>query len=227
MMRTVCAVVLLSAVSALAEMVLMPYAVVPKETIQLFNGKDLEGWTSAVDLVDPVGIYDPRAFNVWRAADGEIRCTGEPFGYLMTQNVYANYVLKLEYRWIDKPVNSGIFIHKRGADDSFLPKCVEVQLQHGRLGDLLLLSKATSKDHPVNEKHVKTTRPETMPNVEKPAGEWNSVEVTVRGNTITVAANGIQLNTLEGVFVSAGHICLQSEGGTIAFRNITLSPLPN
>ena len=60
---------------------------------------------------------------------------------------------------------------------------------------------------------------------EKPAGEWNKYEITAQGGTITVKVNGKLLNEATGCDVRAGQIGLQSEGGVIHFRNITLVPL--
>ena len=65
---------------------------------ELFNGKDLSGWTSVADN-DATGGYvalEP----TWAVVNGAIRTTGTPFGYLRTKNAdFADFKLKLEYRW--------------------------------------------------------------------------------------------------------------------------------
>ena len=58
---------------------------------------------------------------------------------------------------------------------------------------------------------------------EKPVGEWNTLEVTCRDNSITVLVNGLLQNEATGVTLSKGYICLQSEGKDIEFRNISLT----
>jgi hypothetical protein len=52
------------------------------------------------------------------------------------------------------------------------------------------------------------------------------VDVTVKGNTVTVTVNGVLQNKGTDAYADAGQICLQSEGGAIEFRNITIEPLP-
>ena len=60
---------------------------------------------------------------------------------------------------------------------------------------------------------------------EKAPGEWNRYEITVVGDTITVILNGRKVNEATGCDVRAGKIGLQSEGGVIHFRTVTLTPL--
>ncbi len=60
---------------------------------------------------------------------------------------------------------------------------------------------------------------------EKPAGEWNTMEVICKSDTIEVIVNGVLQNKGTGVSMSKGHICLQSEGKDIEFRNVFLTKL--
>src|SRR5207244_10333016 len=62
--------------------------------IKLFNGKDLSGWTI---FLDPKKKADPK--DVWSVKDGVIVCQGMPFGYILTDKEYDDYVLKVEWRW--------------------------------------------------------------------------------------------------------------------------------
>jgi hypothetical protein len=66
--------------------------VVPHDVIQLFNGKDLSGWTTwLVDTKrqDPRGVYSVR--------DGMLRISGDGFGYLSTDKSYQHYRLAAVY----------------------------------------------------------------------------------------------------------------------------------
>lgn len=61
--------------------------------------------------------------------------------------------------------------------------------------------------------------------VEKPAGEWNTMEVVCDGDTITNILNGKVVNAGEKSTVTKGKITFQSEYAGIAFRRIEILPL--
>ena len=202
-----------------AEMSVKVEPVRPTQKVQLFNGKDFAGWTKVI-----TAETNSSPDVTWTVADGVIRCTGKPFGYLMTQQSYADFKLHVEYRWYGKAeqMNSGIFVLKTGPDTFFLPKAIETQLKKGSAGDFVLLSQATLNglDNPKNKSVKKQAE-----SSEKPDGEWNSVDIVVKGNTLASSVNGILQNTGKDAYTDAGQICLQSEGGPIEFRAITLEPL--
>ena len=191
----------------------------PTQTISLFNGKDFTGWTKYI-TAEPGS--DPDV--TWTITNGVIRCTGKPFGYLMTQQSYADFKLHVEYRWYGtaEQMNSGIFVFKTGPDTFLLPKAIETQLKKGSAGDYVLLSTATLNGlkNPKNRSIKKQAD-----SSEKPDGEWNSVDIVVRGSTIASSINGVPQNSGRDAYTDAGQICLQSEGGPIEFRAVTLEPL--
>jgi len=202
-----------------AEMIVKHEPVRPTSKIALFNGKDLSGWSKVINQEE--GACPDKT---WSVKNNVISCTGTPFGYLMTQQSYADYKLHVEYRWSSKTEqqNSGIFVHKTGADNYFLPKAIETQLKEGNAGDFVLLSAATLNgvENETNKRLERTGQPS-----EKSFGEWNSVMIEVKGNTIKSYINGVLQNVGVDVYTDAGSICLQSEGGPIEFRNITIEPL--
>jgi hypothetical protein len=61
--------------------------------------------------------------------------------------------------------------------------------------------------------------------VEKPAGEWNRMEVICDRGTITNIVNGYLVNVGTNSSVTRGKIMLQSEGAEIHFRRIEVRPL--
>lgn len=61
--------------------------------------------------------------------------------------------------------------------------------------------------------------------IEKPIGEWNTMECIAEGNKVTVMLNGILVNQAFDVVPSRGRIQLQSEGAEIFFRKVELQPL--
>ncbi len=201
-----------------AEMNVTTVPVRPDRKMSLFNGKDLSGWVKVVNA-------EPGADAVWTAGDGVIRCTGKPFGYLMTQQSFADFKLHVEYRWAGESaqLNSGIFVLKTGPDTFFLPKAIETQLKKDDAGDFVLLSQTTMNglENPKNLRIEKKAA-----SSEKPLGEWNSVDIVVKGNSVESTVNGVLQNKGTDAYTDAGNICLQSEGGPIEFRNITIEPLP-
>jgi hypothetical protein len=195
--------------------------------VELFNGRNLEGWQHV--LADPAISRDA----VWSVRDGMIVCRGEPLGMLYTTAAFTNFRLIVEYRWAPggKPGNSGILTRINGPTRA-LPRCTEVQLQHGNAGDVLGLHGMTVTAGQPRSFAVKAHKiagdiagVKKLADAEKPAGEWNRVEVLAQGGHYTVWVNGQQINEATGVEVSTGPIGLQSEGGEIHFRRVTLTPL--
>ena len=70
-----------------------------------------------------------------------------------------------------------------------------------------------------------TKAPRKSADVEKPFGEWNVLEVEVRGDTLVNRVNGVELNRLTGIVVEKGAIALRAEGGTVQFRNVWVEEL--
>jgi hypothetical protein len=107
-----------------------------QKTVRLFNGKDLTGWT--YHLADP----NAKMADVWSVADGVLRCTGKPAGYLITEKKdFRDYRLTLQWRWsADRGGNNGVLVHcsTPGALGVWC-KSIEVQLAHGNAGDFCII----------------------------------------------------------------------------------------
>lgn len=185
------------------------------ENIQLFNGKDLKGWV--FQLKDPT--IDPS--KVFTIQNGVIHIKGDPFGYMRTKKTYSDYNLHVEYRYPSEATNSGVFIHAQKPDTIWL-RCIECQLQAGNAGDFVLMNGADMNER--TDKSKRVVKKMTASN-EKPAGEWNALEIKCLGNTIEVSVNGTLQNKGTGLNISQGSICLQSEGKDIEFRNVLLTKL--
>lgn len=194
-----------------------PKISVNAQVVTLFNGKDLSNWE--FKLKDPK--VQPN--EVFKAQNGVIRIKGDPFGYMRTRDSYSEYKLHVEWRWPEEATNSGVFVHAQLPDSIWL-KCIECQLKAGSAGDFVCMNGSD-----MNERTDKTNRSvkKIGPSSEKPAGEWNTMEVNCMGNTIEVFVNGELKNKATGVNISAGHICLQSEGKIVEFRNIWLQKEKN
>lgn len=193
-------------------------------TIQLFNGRNLDGLH--VYLEDATA--DPA--KTWMVKDGGIlHTTGTPRGYIRTQIAYADYKLHVEWRWTNGPGNSGALLHIVNRDEIW-PKGIEANMMAGSAGNLSLFWDARSKDEfvtraPGRYGTGRLERPTGL-SVEKPPGEWNSFDIVAAGDTLTVSVNGVEVNRLTGVMPSGGMIGLQAEGAATDFRNVTLTLLP-
>jgi hypothetical protein len=188
--------------------------------VSLFNGKDLSGWTA--ELSEP-GV---KMEDVWRVADGVLNCKGQPRGYLRSQAEYENYVLTLEWRWPgDKGGNSGVLVHASTPKAlGVWPKSIEVQLHATNAGDFWVIGTELDVENEAARKkdrrHLNLTD-----GSEKPIGEWNKMEITCKGDQITVKVNDQLVNHATNCNVTKGAICLQSEGTEVQFRNVNLQPL--
>jgi hypothetical protein len=183
--------------------------------IQLFNGKDLSNWVFKLkdSSVDPAKVFTVN--------NGVIHITGNPFGYMRTKASYSDYKLHVEWRWPSEATNSGVFVNAQPPDSIWL-KCVECQLKAGNAGDFVCMNGAdmaerTDKSKPFVSKLAASS--------EKPAGDWNTMEVICKSNTIEVLVNGTLQNKGTNVSVTSGSICLQSEGKDVEFRNVYLNEL--
>jgi hypothetical protein len=61
--------------------------------------------------------------------------------------------------------------------------------------------------------------------VDKPAGEWNRLEVICDGDSITNIVNGVVVNSATKSSLTRGKILFQSEGAEIHFRKIEVRPI--
>lgn len=113
--------------------------------IELFNGKDLDGWD-----VHLANEGSPEDQNVFTVQDGVIHVSGEKFGGIMTKQEYSNYRLTVEFKWgektwgpkKDKARDSGILIHSFGPQNGFggvWAKSVEANLVEGGVGDFWIV----------------------------------------------------------------------------------------
>jgi len=193
-----------------------------KKKQSLFNGKDLAGWYAYV--ADP-SVDLTKYFYV---KDGVIETVGVPAGYLRTQKEYSNYRLHVEWRYPEKPVNSGIMLHTTGPDKIWVSH-YQANLKHLNVGDFVVHGvgqKATinGKEYVSTEKD-KPAVPKMNPANEKPDGEWNSYDIVCKGNTIEIKVNGLLQNTVANCSLTKGGIALQAEGCKIQFRNLWIEKI--
>lgn len=199
----------------------------------LFNGKDLSGWHVDVPEMDK----DPNAVNPFIARDGLLVSLGTPKGHLITDKVYQNYRLKLQYRFAAKPGNCGVLVHASTprALYKMFPQSIEVQMLHRNAGDFWCICEDITVPNMVARRGAKEKWGVTegkkrrvknlTDNSEKPAGEWNTMMIECLDDAIKVWVNGDLVNHGAECTATKGQIALQAEGSEVEFRNLELNAI--
>ncbi|HZN68980.1 MAG TPA: DUF1080 domain-containing protein [Tepidisphaeraceae bacterium] len=188
--------------------------------VKLFNGKDLTGW-----------VHAEKAGKGYQVQDAVLFCTENDGGKLFTEKEYADFVFRFEFK-LEPNGNNGIGIRSPMKGD---PAYVAMEIQvlddygpeykeklrpaqyHGSIYDVVPAKRGSLK----------------------PAGEWNSEEITARGRQITVKLNGETIvdanlddikdpNVLKkhpGLANKRGRIGLLGHGTRVEFRNLRVKPL--
>lgn len=182
------------------------------DPVTLFNGQDLTGWK----------LINEKQTSGFKALNGElindpVQENGKPhvsYGNLRTTGEFEDFNLKIEVN-VPKGSNSGIYL--RGI--------YEVQV-------------FDSYQKPLDSHNMGALYSRITPAVaaEKPAGEWQSLDITLCDRHVTVILNGkkiIDNQPLYGVTGGAltadefipGPIYLQGDHGKVSYRNIVLQPI--
>ncbi|MCL4217936.1 MAG: DUF1080 domain-containing protein [Candidatus Hydrogenedentes bacterium] len=182
------------------------------QPITLFNGKDLSGWR----------LTNPNQANGWSAEDGllinePVQEEGKPhisYGNLRTEQEFEDFNLTCEVNVPEKG-NSGIYL--RGIYE------VQVEDSYGQPTDPHHMGGIYSRITPATAE-------------EKPAGEWQTYDITLCERHVTVILNGVTIldnAPLEGCTGGAlwsdefrpGPIYLQGDHTGVKYRNIVLKPI--
>lgn len=184
------------------------------EPVELFNGKDLAGWS----------LVNPDQKNGFMVEDGTlINNPVQPeggeyvsFGNLRTDATYEDFRLTLEVN-VPEGSNSGVYL--RGIYE------IQVMDSYGRGAD----------SHHMGGLYSRITPSAT---VEKPAGEWQTMDMTLYKRHLTVILNGTTIidnqpilgvtgGALTADEFSPGPIYLQGDHGRVLYRNLVLVPITN
>lgn len=199
----------------------------------LFNGKDLSGWHADVPEMDT----NSTARNPFIVRNGMLVSLGTPGGHLITDKVYQNYRLTVEYRFAGKPGNCGVLVHASTprALYKMFPKSLEVQMMHENAGDFwCIVEDVTVPDMETRrgkkenwgitegkERRVKNL----TDNSEKPLGDWNTMVVECYKDSIKVWVNGDLVNYGYNCTASKGQIAVQAEGSEVEFRKLDIETI--
>jgi Domain of Unknown Function (DUF1080) len=194
-----------------------------KDWRPLFDGKSLDEWQH----VGPGKMV---------LEDGGLRTEGGMGLLWYTKEKFGDCVIRVVYKTGDRRANSGVFV--RIADK---PKDPWYAVHHGYE---IQISDADDEYHgtgAIYSLSKATGRPA------KPAGEWNTMEITLRGQQILVSLNGAQVNDFNpetaaipervkdyeperGPRPTSGYIGLQNHGDVtnnayVFFKEVSVRPL--
>ena len=199
----------------------------PAATKQLFNGKDTSGW-ARIPRHDGAPANEAPGFKVENGLLVSLPDSPED-DLWYTREKIGNATLRVVYKVSAPNANSGVFIRipeKPKSEDDAINKGIEVQIDES--GDEwhstgVLYSMTQAKARPY-----------------KPAGEWNTLEITLKGSRTIVRLNGGLVTDYDGVSPvppkkgryepergprpDSGYIAIQHHGGkaTLWFKEISL-----
>ena len=175
---------------------------------ELFNGKNLNGWV----------IENDGKFSV---KDNKIH-VNKGVGWLRSEKQYANFVLTIEFRFLEKGANSGIFIRTGPTskkdengwpDNGYQVQCKDT-IEPPALGMMIPYGAPPFK-HKSDLDAIKKEK--------KAPGEWQTFEITCQDETMTVKLNGTVITTCTEIKNLKGHIGIQGEKGLLEFRKLTIA----
>jgi hypothetical protein len=192
----------------------------------LFDGRTTDGWRGFRQAAMPAG---------WRVEDGALT-RAAPAGDIVTVDQFGSFELALEWR-VAPGGNSGIFFHVTEDADHVWQTGPEYQiLDDEGHRDGLLPETSAGSNYALHAPAVAAARP---------AGEWNSARLVVRGDHVEHWLNGERIVAYElgspewEALVAAskfrdmpaygrarrGHIALQDHGDLVAYRNLRIREL--
>lgn len=185
-----------------------PNATANLRVVRLSEEELNEGWISLFDEQTLFG-WEPGSNANWKVENGIISVDdGEP-GLLCTTSEFADYVLKVDFRFAPG-TNSGIFLHTPVKPTDPASDCYELNIAEPAVSEFSTGS------------FVKRSKAEAT----APPDTWHSYEVTMEGGRCTVKLNGAEvLDYTDPQPLLRGRIGLQLNKGRVEFRNIRLRPL--
>jgi hypothetical protein len=168
---------------------------------QLFNGKDLEGWTPKVTKHP----WSDNFGKTFRVEDGVLKVSydqyknfDDQFGHLFYKEPFSNYRLRLEYRFVGEQVpggpdwafrNSGVMIHCQKPEtmdvDQKFPVSIEVQLLGGKgSGERPTANLCTPGTHVVMDGQLLKRHCTNSKSTTYHGDQWVTAEIEVHGNRL-------------------------------------------
>jgi 3-keto-disaccharide hydrolase len=186
--------------------------------IPLFNGKNLDGWKERQVRKGQEGR--------WRVEDGILKAKAGS-GWLGTEKQFGDFVLRVDWKIVENG-NSGVFF--RVPDTNFKGSPSDAGFEIQILDDNGSQYKGKLKPYQYSG-GLYHFQPISKP-VFKGAGEWNSYELTVKGDHVSLIYNGekvltadISTNTEMQKRPKKGFIGLQNHGTDVEFKKVAIKTL--
>lgn len=191
----------------------------PEGWTDIMPGADLAGWYRIPVPPPPRGKLGKEQWKV-DAENKVLVCEGDGgHDMLLTEKEYGDAIFHLEFRYTKVEgktgYNSGAYVRndRNGT--------IWHQAQFGDAKDGFLFGETM-----VDGRKKFFRAPSAFKDGRvKPAGEWNTMEITARGKTITLWINGAVTATFDNCGQAKGHLGVEGEGYRIEFRNLKVKEL--
>lgn len=175
----------------------------------LFNGEDLGGW-----VIENGGQFSVR---------NGVLFVNKGTGWLRFEEEFGDFVLELDFRFLEKEANSGIFVRtgstSRGDEKGWPDNGYQVQCMDTLAGERPLATMIPYGAPGFDDTHHKSNLG-AITGAYLPTGEWNNYEIACLGETLSVKLNGVLVTTASSIKNRSGYIGIQAEHGLLEFRNI-------
>jgi hypothetical protein len=181
-------------------------------------GPKLEGWTRGP--IPPAGRLNPRSQWSLDQTTGHLVCEGNGgHEWLRWDKELGDFIYHVEWRFTPVPgkprYNSGIYA-RNSADAQIWHQAQTGDGSGGFLfGDTMVDGQLKRIRPPRQQKDSRV----------KPAGEWNTFEITCKAKDMTLWVNGAVTDQRHDCQVPRGYVGLEAEGYRIEFRNVKLKPM--
>lgn len=187
---------------------------VDSEFTPLFNGQDLSGWV----------IENNAAFSV---RDG-LLVVNKGTGWLRSAGSYGDAIFHLDFRFLEDEANSGIFVRTAATskkdksgwpDNGYQIQCMDTLKPPRHVASIIPYGGEgfTDEHHESDLDKIKQ--------VYRGPREWNTYEITCRGEELTVKLNGVVVTKAWNIKNTRGHVGIQAENGLLEFRNLGIKEL--
>ncbi|MGN6133766.1 MAG: 3-keto-disaccharide hydrolase [Aureliella sp.] len=203
------------------------------------------GWkTLTADDFERVNLEE----DTWTWDGTLAKCTGKPVGVTRTREQLTNFELVAQWRHLSRGGNSGIFIWAapEGMVDlppGRLPKVgIEIQVldegftekyekNTGKKGDWFtthgdVFPVGQSKMTPFEPKSPNGSRSFPRKQLSRGTNQWNHYYVRAINGEVRLWVNGEEVSGGNQCQPATGHLCLESEGAPVEFRDLRLRVLP-